>query len=77
MTVVSLAARAAAAGVRMNLPNASFDGARIVIFDAEPSMSASPGTPIMAAVRFDKDEVAPRRSVRDVVEFPVEFWVGF
>lgn len=60
MASVSLLARAAAASVSMKASKASFDGAKIVIFSAEPSISARPGTPMTAAVRVDRDSVAPR-----------------
>lgn len=60
----------------MNLANASFEGAKIVMFVAEPRTPARPGTPTTAAERLDKDGVDPRRSMRDddEVEFDdVEF----
>lgn len=64
-----MANAAAVPDVFINLSNASFDGARIVTFDNEPSESARPGTPWTAVVNVDRDEVAPNRSVRDMLEF--------
>lgn len=52
---------------------ASFDGARMVMLDNPPSVSARPGTARTAAVRLDKEAVAPRRSVSEVLELLVEF----
>ena len=56
-----------------NAWKASFDGARMVIFDSPPSESARPGTARTAALRLDKEAVAPRRSVSEVLELLVEF----
>lgn len=56
----------------MNLLKASFEGARMVTLDREPSISARPGTLPTAVVKVERDEVAPRRSVRDMLEL-VEF----
>lgn len=72
MAALSREVSATAAGVLMNLSKASFDGARIVTFDSDPSMSARPGTAMTAVVKLERDEVAPRRSVRDPVELVVE-----
>lgn len=72
MAALSPDVSATAAGVRMNFSKASFDGARMVTLESDPSMSARPGTPMTADVKVDRDEVAPRRSVRDPDELDVE-----
>ena len=54
---------------RLSLLNASFDGARIVTLVAEPSDSERPGTPLTAAANDDRDEVAPSKSTKDMLEF--------
>ena len=70
MAPVSFIARAVAEPeVFVNLLKASFEGARMVTLDREPSDSARPGTLLTAVVNNDRDEVAPRRSVRDMLEF--------
>ena len=53
---------------RLSLLKASFDGAKMVTFVAEPSESARPGTLFTAAARDESDEVAPRRSINEPEE---------
>ena len=53
----------------LSMLNASFEGARIVTLVIEPKDSARPGTLFTIPARDDKDDVAPRRPTKDMLEF--------
>ena len=53
----------------LSVLNASLEGARIVTLVKEPKESARPGTLSTILARDDRDDVAPRRPTKDMLEF--------